>query len=231
MERRKAANDEIFDILLKSALISRYENEASAAMLSTEEHIYPAEFHRRLRQIKNTAGRKERISAAGRVFSRLAVTAAAAMGILFGCLLTRPEVSAAVGNVFRSIFPTHDSYSFSTGSDVEFNKNIQLGYVPEGYELRSVYYSESDVALTYEATNDTHLYFEYGLGSNSQISYDNERHELIEINDNNTVYYFYKAAKADSESTLIWYQSGYYYSIDAQISQDEFIKIAESIIF
>ena len=94
-----------------------------------------------------------------------------------------------------------------------------------------MYYSESDVALTYEATNDTYLYFEYGLGSNSQISYDNERHELIEINDNNTVYYFYKAAKADSESTLIWYQSGYYYSIDAQISQDEFIKIAESIIF
>ena len=220
MERRKAANDEIFDILLKSALISRYENEASAAMLSTEEHIYPADFHRRLRRIRNSAGRRERISAAGRVFSQL-----------FGGLLTQPEVSAAVGNVFRSIFPTHDSYSFSTGSDVEFNKNIQLGYVPEGYELRSVYYSESDVALTYEATNDTYLYFEYGLGSNSQISYDNERHELIEINDNNTVYYFYKAAKADSESTLIWYQSGYYYSIDAQISQDEFIKIAESIIF
>lgn len=104
MERRKAANNEIFDILLKSALITRYENEVSAAMLSADEHTYPAEFHRRLRQIKNTAGRKERISAAGRVFSRLAVTAAAAMGILFGCLLTRPEVSAAVGNVFRSIF-------------------------------------------------------------------------------------------------------------------------------
>lgn len=231
MERRKAANDEIFDILLKSALISRYENEASDAMLSTEEHIYPAGFHRQLRRIRNSAGRKERISAAGRIVSRFAVTAAAAMGILFGGLLTQPEVSAAVGNVFRSIFPTHDSYSFSTGSDVEFNKNIRLGYVPEGYELRSVYYSESDVALTYEAANDTYLYFEYGLGGNSQISYDNERHELIEINDNNTVYYFYKAAEADSESTLIWYQNGYYYSIDAQISQDEFVKMAESIIF
>ena len=66
MERRKAANNEIFDILLKSALITRYENEVSAAMLSADEHTYPAEFHRRLRQIKNTAGRKERISAAWR---------------------------------------------------------------------------------------------------------------------------------------------------------------------
>ena len=55
MERRKAANNEIFDILLKSALITRYENEVSAAMLSADEHTYPAEFHRRLRQIKNTA--------------------------------------------------------------------------------------------------------------------------------------------------------------------------------
>lgn len=151
MERRKAANDEIFDILLKSALISRYENEASAAMLSTEEHIYPADFHRRLRRIRNSAGRRERISAAGRIVSRFAVTAAAAMGILFGGLLTQPEVSAAVGNVFRSIFPTHDSYSFTAGSDVEFNKNIQLGYVPEGYELREAHYMGNSVFLSYES--------------------------------------------------------------------------------
>mgnify|MGYP000825849683 CR=1 FL=1 len=53
MERRKSANNEIFDILLKSALITRYENEVSAAMLSADEHTYPAEFQRRLRQIKN----------------------------------------------------------------------------------------------------------------------------------------------------------------------------------
>lgn len=104
MERRKSANNEIFDILLKSALITRYENEVSAAMLSADEHTYPAEFHRRLRQIKNTAGRKERISAAGRVFSRLAVTAAAAMGILFGCLLTRPEVSGRSGECIQKHF-------------------------------------------------------------------------------------------------------------------------------
>ena len=32
MERRKAANNEIFDILLKSALITRYENEVSAGI-------------------------------------------------------------------------------------------------------------------------------------------------------------------------------------------------------
>ncbi|CDE79600.1 putative uncharacterized protein [Ruminococcus sp. CAG:353] len=231
MERRKAANNEIFDILLKSALITRYENEVSAAMLSADEHTYPAEFHRRLRQIKNTAGRKERISAAGRVFSRLAVTAAAAMGILFGCLLTRPEVSAAVGNVFRSIFSTHDSYSFTAGSDTDFNQNIRLGYVPEGYELREAYYSENNVILTYESTDSTYIFFEYGLGSNSQISYDNERHKFIEINNNNTTYYFYEAMDADSESSLIWYQGGYYYSIDAQISKKEFVKMAENIQF
>ena len=200
MERRKAANNEIFDILLKSALITRYENEVSAAMLSADEHTYPAEFHRRLRQIKNTAGRKERIS-------------------------------AAVGNVFRSIFSTHDSYSFTAGSDTDFNQNIRLGYVPEGYELREAYYSENNVILTYESTDSTYIFFEYGLGSNSQISYDNERHKFIEINNNNTTYYFYEAMDADSESSLIWYQGGYYYSIDAQISKKEFVKMAENIQF
>ena len=153
------------------------------------------------------------------------------MGILFGGLLTQPEVSAAVGNVFRSIFPTHDSYSFTAGSDTDFNQNIRLGYVPEGYELREAYYSENNVILTYESTDSTYIFFEYGLGSNSQISYDNERHKFIEINNNNTTYYFYEAMDADSESSLIWYQGGYYYSIDAQISKKEFVKMAENIQF
>ena len=36
---------------------------------------------------------------------------------------------------------------------------------------------------------------------------------------------------ADSESSLIWYQGGYYYSIDAQISKKEFVKMAENIQF
>lgn len=229
MERRKAANDEIFDILLKSALISRYENEASAAMLSTEEHIYPADFHRRLRRIRNSAGRKERISAAGRIVSRFAVTAAAAMGILFGGLLTQPEVSAAVGNVFRSIFPTHDSYSFSTGSDVEFNKNIRLGYVPEGYELRSVYYMGNSALLSYEF-NDSYIYFNYSLADGSSITVDNEKLNFAEITGKHTTYYYYSSSDNDY-STVIWFDKGYAYCIDAQISQDEFVKIAESIIF
>lgn len=229
MERRKAANDEIFDILLKSTLISRYENEASAAMLSTEEHIYPADFHRRLRRIRNSAGRRERISAAGRIVSRFAVTAAAAMGILFGGLLTQPEVSAAVGNVFRSIFPTHDSYSFSTGSDVEFNKNIRLGYVPEGYELRSVYYMGNSALLSYEF-NDSYIYFNYSLADGSSITVDNEKLNFAEITGKHTTYYYYSSSDNDY-STVIWFDKGYAYSIDAQINQNEFVKMAESIIF
>lgn len=229
MERRKAANDEIFNILLKSALISRYENEASAAMLSTEVHIYPAGFHRQLRRIRNSAGRRERISAAGRIVSRFAVTAAAAMGILFGGLLTQPEVSAAVGNVFRSIFPTHDSYSFSTGSDVEFNKNIRLGYVPEGYELREAHYMGNSVFLSYESDSG-YIYFNYSLADGSSITIDNEKHDYTEITNNHITYYYYCSDDNDY-STLIWFDGIYAYSIDAQINQAEFIKIAENIQF
>ena len=229
MERRKAANNEIFDILLKSALITRYENEVSAAMLSADKHTYPAEFHRRLRQIKNTAGRKERISAAGRVFSRLAVTAAAAMGILFGCLLTRPEVSAAVGNVFGSIFSTHDSYSFTAGSDTDFNQNIRLGYVPEGYELREAHYMGNSVFLSYESDSG-YIYFNYSLADGSSITIDNEKHDYTEITNNHITYYYYCSDDSDY-STLIWFDGIYAYSIDAQINQAEFIKIAENIQF
>ena len=92
--------------------------------------------------------------------------------------------------------------------------------------------SNNEICLYFRGKDSIcQIFFEYGLGSNSQISYDNERHKFIEINNNNTTYYFYEAMDADSESSLIWYQGGYYYSIDAQISKKEFVKMAENIQF
>ncbi|MGN0552183.1 MAG: hypothetical protein ACI4I1_02285, partial [Oscillospiraceae bacterium] len=66
--------------------------------------------------------------------------------------LTQQEVYAAVGNVIRSVFSTHDKYTYQDNyEDIVFDDTIRLGYVPEGYELRSVYYMGNANLLTYES--------------------------------------------------------------------------------
>ena len=84
--------------------------------------------------------------------------------------------------------------------------------------------------LTYESVDENSIDFEYGLADTTSVSVDNERHILKEINKKEQTYYYYKPIEADDFSTLIWYNNGYVYSIDAQFSEDEIIKIAENII-
>ena len=101
--------------------------------------------------------------------------------------------------------------------------------MPEGYELRSVYYMGNSALLSYEF-NDSYIYFNYSLADGSSITVDNEKHNFAEITGKHTTYYYYSSSDNDY-STVIWFDKGYAYSIDAQISQDEFVKMAESIIF
>ena len=74
------------------------------------------------------------------------------------------------------------------------------------------------------------MYFQYGLAENSQISIDNERHDYNEIYRNDIIYYFYQANEENSFNSLIWYTDSYYYSLVAQLSAEELVKIAENII-
>lgn len=109
-----------------------------------------------------------------------------------------------------------------------FDNTIRLGYVPNGYELRSVYYMGNANLLTYESEEGINLYFNYSLADGSSIAVDNESRSYKETIENNKIYYFYKSEE-DDFNTLIWFDRKYAYSIDAQISEDEIVKIAENI--
>lgn len=230
MEQQKSTNEEIFEILLRKALIAKYENEVANAQREAKEHSYSDTFKMKLKRTYNSINRLERIKFAGKIIKKVAIIAASVMGILFGGLMTQPEVYAAVEKVIKSVFSTHDSYIYQgTTSETSFNINIRLGYVPEGYELSSVFYSDYNVSLTYESLDEKYIYFDYGLAENSLISVDNERHNCYELNIENTTFYFYKAISADDNNTLIWYEDDCYYCIDAQFDADMIVKIAENI--
>ena len=234
MNHRKAVNNEILDIMIKYALIERYTEEVNSLRQEVDDISLSEAFERKMEKFAHLAGRNERVKGVFNISVKVMVTAAALMGIIFGGLLTQPKIYADVLDVIRSIFSTHDSYEYQSGNTTEnldFNKSISPRYIPQGFTIRFVYYADSDVSVTYDNADGEEIKLSYGSSYDSKISIDNERSQLFEFERNEITYYYYKALEEDKFSTMLWYKNNYYFVITAQISEEEFVKIAENIEF
>lgn len=234
MPLSKGANERLWDAVIKEALIESVNRELDEAEQAAEPHSFSPQFEHNMKKILKSIGRKEKVQNLGRAFCKFAVTAAAVMGIMFSGLLTQQEVSAAVSNVIKNVFPTHDKYTYQgsfDSDDMDFDYSIEPGYIPEGYELRTVNYLGNAKLMTYESEDEKTIDFDYGFADGTSITVDNETHSYKEITENDKTYYFYKSEEVDDFSMLIWFDEKFSYSITAQLFEDEFVKIAESINF
>ncbi len=58
-------------------------------------------------------------------------------------ILTQPTVYAAVKNVIRTVFDTHDKFAYQgsfNSNDMPFDNTLCPEYIPEEYDLRSIYF-------------------------------------------------------------------------------------------
>lgn len=227
-----AAKDKIFDIVLAEALkeCMNEELEEVDRIVADEKYELSPQFDRDMKKFINSVGRKDRIKKYARNCVKAVISAAAVFGIFFGVLLTQPSVFAAVQNVFRSVFDTHDRYEF-VGEELtfdNFDNSFRLGYVPDGFSLSEGFYTTINVALFYKNETDD-ITFEYGIANFISTSYDNEHNTYYEFEHNGTDYHYYESNDKDFDSKLIWYDEGYVFGIYAHLSKDELIKIAENM--
>lgn len=222
-----ATKNKIFDLILADALEECLDEELKKYDELNKPHEFSEEYKRKMRKITNSVGRKDRIKIYKRIAVRSVVSIAAAFGIVFGVLLTQPEVFAAVKNVFRSVF---DKYEY-VGDEItveNFDDSFRLGYVPDGYFLSNGAYFPAYVVLIYAKENEV-IEFNYGIADSLSRSYDNEHNLLETFTIGKIEYYYYKSNDSDFYDSLLWYDSGYSFSLNAQLSKDEFVKIAENI--
>ncbi len=227
------SKNKIFDIILADALREIMDSELEN-ITEAEPHVFPDEFEKIMKGTANSVGRKKRIKKYAHMGAKAVITATAIFGILFGGLLTRPEVYASVQNVIRGVFDKYDKYEFDGGElTVEsFDDSFRLGYVPDGYYLSEGHYSPIGVLLKYTHgfdENSNEIFFDYGIADASSIYLDNEHHTYEEFTINGIEYNFYESTDKDFMSNLLWYEDGYVFIIYAHLPKDEFVKIAENI--
>lgn len=225
--------EKIFDLVLADALMNSLDMEIQKLddNHKYDDHIFPIEFDRKNKKLANSIGRKDRIRKNTQICVKAVVTAAAIMGVIFGGLLTQPDVYAAVQNVIRTVFEKYDKYDF-VGEELtveNFNNGIRLGYVPEGYYLSNGDYSHISVSLTYVNNNGKEIMLDYGIADGASNIYDNEHNLYSNFTINGIEYHYYESIDNDFYDSLVWYKDGYVFSILAHLPQDELVKIAENI--
>lgn len=226
------SNEKIFDLIISDALADVWDTELAKIDNSEKivSHKFSDEFDRKIMKIKNSIGRKDQIRNMFIISIRLLVTTAAFMGVVFGGLLTQPAVYAAVKNVIITVFDKYDRFEYS-GEDLtidNFNSNIRLGYVPEGYYLSFGNYSPVYVMLTYTNENEEIL-FDYSIADGSNAIYDNEHSVYSSFSSNGIEYHYYESKDDDFPNIIVWYDNGYAFSISAHLSCEELVNIAENV--
>ena len=224
--------NKVFDLVLTEALKEYMDSELKAVdgLVMEEPHELSPQFKKKLKKAINSIGRQDRIKKYKHIAVRGIISAAAAFGLIFGVLLTQPEVFAAVKNVFRNVFDKFDKYEY-VGEEVtvdNFDNSFRLGYVPDGYYLSEGNYTLSYIMLTY--TNETDdLIFEYGIANDLTAYYDNEHNSYYEFEHNGAEYFFYESNDSDFKNMIMWFEDGYSFSIAAHLSKEELVKIAENL--
>lgn len=227
-----ATKNKIFDAILAEALEECLDEKLKKydEIVLDKPHEFSPQYKKKMRKIINSVGRKDRIKKYKRFAVRSVISIAAAFGLIFGVLLTQPEVYASVRNVIRNVFDKYDKYEY-VGEELtveNFDDSFRLGYVPEGYYLSLGNYSPAYISLTYTNENDKIL-FKYGIADSLTASYDNEHNSFDIFSSNGIEYYYYKSNDKDFYSTLLWYENGYAFSLNAHLSKKELVKIAENI--
>lgn len=227
-----STKNKIFDAVLAEALEECLDKELKKydELALNEPREFSPQYKKKMRKIINSVGRKDRITKYKRISIRAVVSIAAAFGLIFGVLLTQPEVYAAVQHVIRSVFDKYDKYEY-VGEELtveNFDDSFRLEYVPEGYYLSEGLYSSIDVTLFY--TNKTNeITFEYAIADGLISYYDNEHNSYEILNLNGIEYQYYESNDIDFNNKLIWYEDGYVFSIYAHLSKEELVKIAENV--
>lgn len=136
-------------------------------------------------------------------------------------------LAATVGKDFIvQKFKDHSTYSVVNVSDVKNVGDIEIGYIPEGFENNKNISNESFQLLSF--SDNTHWINVWKKRMTYELTYETEHktEEYIKINEYKGIYY----ENSNSHySGIIWNDGKFIYTIEGDIAKEELIKIAENI--
>lgn len=227
--------------LLRDILLDAAAEEFAPEFSSTEQIETSLKFQKSMQSLlsnpKKWAERRQKPvwKRAAKMVATIALIGILSLGML---MLISPKVYAAVVNWVTEWYDTYVMYRFSgehTESDLP---EYQLSYIPEGYQRNAEILSVPDdfsrvTALQFTAYSGKHrLLFEYGpMDSGSALAIELENMSVSEVSINGNRGHLYSSTIDSQVSCITWIdiQNNTCLLIDGFLSDDELIRIAQSV--
>ncbi|HWQ79785.1 MAG TPA: DUF4367 domain-containing protein [Anaerovoracaceae bacterium] len=222
-------SDRLFDMLFRQAVIDNYEQELSAIPSEKElSAVYSfSDAHiARMRRLFAQAERLEILQSAAKWTRRCAAVIIVGSVVLFGALMTVPEVRAAVKSVIIEWFDQFTKFTSGQDSTKESHE-WEPSYVPKGFTEDERYGDFGRLTIWYLDSKGNTIVFTY-IDQSDSASVDNENRDFYEVEAAGTIYYVFEAETSDKGNSVIWDKEGYRFTVGGQLPVSELLNIAES---
>lgn len=229
-------NDDIFDSILTSAfndyINKQIENEPTDDELAEKYPIPKNGLKRILKAIKEQKYHRPMYIV---YLQRVAVTVLILAATVFSLLMSNSKIRAAVTDVIIEWYNTHIKIEFTSdpSDDTETTPiseySLQIGYIPEGFELvDTIDYEEQFKSYTYRM-GDKYIQIELNKFNIGNYMFDIEQYKCDNTIINGLTAYVLSNNKDDTQTSVIWGNKLYTLILDACLNTNEAIKIAENI--
>lgn len=106
------------------------------------------------------------------------------------------------------------------------NREIKVGYIPEGFELTDKVYLNKHSYYQYESNNSSHFLI-YKCTSSMKMEFNTEFFDSEEIIVDNIKYTYCQGN--EGVNNLIWTKNDYVYRIEGMLLREELLKIAKTV--
>ena len=146
--------------------------------------------------------------------------------LIFAMAITAMAIPYTREFIIEKFFD-HSTYTVVGGEYSEIG-DIEIGYIPEGFEKVDEYNGKSSYRINYKS-KDANDWFDIRVSQNTrQVLFDTEKYKADELKYNSQTYICYYDKELNHYG-LIWNKDTYIYRIAGSIDIEQEIRIAESI--
>ena len=240
MNNEKYLNENIFENILTSAfydyMTKQAENEPTDEELYEKYHVPKNGLKRILKIAKEKKYHKPLYIV---YLRRAAVTVLILAAALFTAMMSRSEIRAAIADVITKWYNTNIRIEFTADPADEpvttpiSADSLHIGYIPSGFELtESEEYDQIHISYLYQNTiADNYIIIDLDKAGTANYMFDIEHHNIESTVINGAAAYIQSSSdnSGSPHTAVILINQSYTLMIDASLSREEAIKIAENI--
>lgn len=218
--------DSLFEALLRQAVIESYEEEL-LSIPQDKMHKFSDTHIKKMDKLFQRAELQEKIHVTTKWMKRSIAMLLIVTSVLFGALVTVPEVRAAVTGAVIEWFNQFTKFT-SNNDETDGLKEWAPSYIPEGFTKIEHDNFAGMLTLVYQdqqgMTIDIICMYEGG-----SISVDNEHQEYYTLEKGNTEYHIFEALEEVERNIIIWGKEGCQFKAESLLPLSELFKIALSV--